>query len=104
MPPAGPSSGKRPPAAHSRGRAGRDPISGKDPGPRTRSKLGDTVFAVVHVLALVAVFLYGLVALIGRNPARFALVMGGLGLYYVLVLHAPVKKEIARRREGRPKP
>ena len=104
MPPAGLSSGKRPPAAHSRGRAGRGPISGQAPGPRTRSKLSDTVFAVVHVLALVAVFLYGLVALIGRNPARFALVMGGLVLYYVLVLHAPVKKEIARRREGRPKP
>jgi hypothetical protein len=66
-----------------------------------RSKLGDTAFAIAHVLALIAVFIYGLVALIAGNTPRFAFVMGGLLVYYVLVLHKPVKKEIARRRAGR---
>jgi hypothetical protein len=68
------------------------------------TKLGDTVFAVAHMLALAAVFIYGLVALVRGNRPRFAVVMGGLVLYYFLVLHKPVKKEIARRREGRPRP
>lgn len=64
-------------------------------------KLGDTIFSIVHLLAIIAVFLYGVVALIGGNTARFALVMGGLAVYYVLVLHKPMRKEIARRRAGR---
>lgn len=64
-------------------------------------KLGDTIFSIVHLLAIIAVFLYGVVALIGGNTARFALVMGGLAVYYVLILHKPMRKEIARRRAGR---
>src|SRR5512136_150954 len=103
MPPAGPSGEGHPPVDHSRGRVRRDLIPGQGPGPRPPSKLGDTVFAVAHMLALIAVFIYGLVALIGGNTPRFALVMGGLTLYYFLVLHKPVKNEIARRREGRPR-
>jgi len=70
-------------------------------GAGTLKKLGDTIFAVAHLLALIAVFLYGAVALLRGNYARFALVMGGLAVYYVLVLHKPVRKEIARRRAGR---
>ena len=69
-----------------------------------RSKLGDTLFAIVHVLALVAVFLYGVVALIRGNRGRFGVVMAGLIVYYFVVLHKPVRKEIARRRAGRPRP
>jgi hypothetical protein len=64
-------------------------------------KIGDTIFSIIHLLALIAVFLYGVVALVRTNYARFALVMGGLALYYAIVLHKPVRKEIARRRAGR---
>ncbi len=73
-------------------------------GSGERSKLGDTVFAVVHLLALVAVFLYGVVALVRGNRGRFGVILAGLVFYYVLVLHKPVKKEIARRRAGRARP
>ncbi len=69
-----------------------------------RSKLGDTLFAVVHLLALIAVFLYGVVALVRGNRGRFAIVMAGLVVYYFVVLHKPVRKEIARRRAGRNRP
>jgi hypothetical protein len=61
-------------------------------------KLGDTIFAIVHVIALIAVFVYGLVGLIQRNTGRFAIVCGGLALYYFLVLHKAVIKEIGRKR------
>ena len=103
MPPANPRGERHSPAGHSDGRVRRNLTPGSDPGPPPPSKLGDTAFAVAHVLALVAVFVYGLVALIGGNIPRFALVGGGLVVYYFLVLQKPVKNEIARRREGRPK-
>jgi hypothetical protein len=64
-----------------------------------RSKLGDTIFAIVHVIALIAVFIYGVIGLIQRNTGRFAVVMGGLVLYYFLVLHKAVRKEIDRKRK-----
>jgi len=73
----------------------------KSPGPPPPPKLADTLFSVFHVLALAAVFIYGVVALIGGNTLRFGIVMAGLAVYYALVLHAPVKKEIARKRAGR---
>jgi hypothetical protein len=66
-----------------------------------RSKLGDTLFAIVHVLALIAVFVYGVVALLQKNTGRFAVVLGGLVLYYFLVLHKAVRKEIERKRKLR---
>jgi hypothetical protein len=64
-----------------------------------RSKLGDTIFAIVHVVALIAVFVYGVTGLVERNTGRFAVVMGGLIVYYFLVLHKAVRKEIDRKRK-----
>jgi hypothetical protein len=64
-----------------------------------RSKLGDTLFAIVHLLALVGLVIYALVALIQGNALRFAVLMGGLALYYILVLHKPVRREIDRKRK-----
>ena len=46
----------------------------------------------------IAVFVYGVVGLVQRNTARFAVVCGGLVLYYFLVLHKAVLKEIQRKR------
>jgi hypothetical protein len=72
--------------------------SSPPPAAGPRAKLGDTIFAVIHVLALAAIFIYGLVGLVQGNTGRFAVVMAGLLFYYVLVLHKPVVKEIRRKR------
>jgi 4-hydroxybenzoate polyprenyltransferase len=69
-----------------------------------RTKLGDTIFAIVHVIALIAVFIYGLIGLIQRNTGRFAIVCVGLVLYYFLVLHKAVRKEIGRKRRLKDSP
>ena len=45
-------------------------------------KFGDTIFAVVHVLALLAILVYGFVGLVQGNTGRFVVVMAGLVLYY----------------------
>jgi hypothetical protein len=74
------------------------------PDEKKRSKLGDTVFAVFHLVLLVAIAVAGLVALIQGNTTRFAVTAGGLALYYVLVLHKPVLKEIERRRNLKSRP
>lgn len=64
----------------------------------TRPKLADTVFSVVHALALIAIFIYGVIGLVQRNVGRFAVVLLGLAVYYALVLHKPVVKEFKRKR------
>jgi hypothetical protein len=63
------------------------------------SNLGDTIFAVVHLLLIVAVFVYGVAALFRGNVLRFVVVATGLAVYYFLVLHKAVLKEIDRRRK-----
>ena len=64
-----------------------------------RSKLGDTIFAVVHLLLIIAVFVYGIVALVQGNVLRFIVVAAGMAVYYFLVLHKAVLKEIDRKRK-----
>jgi len=73
-------------------------------GGKERSRLGDTIFSVVHLIGIAAVFVYGMVALVQRNLPRFGIVMGGLALYYFLILHTPVTREIARKRAARRRP
>jgi p-aminobenzoyl-glutamate transporter AbgT len=70
----------------------------KSSSPDKRSPLGDTIFAIVHLLLLIAILVYGLVSLVLGNSRRFVVIMGCLVLYYFLVLHKPVFKEIERRR------
>ena len=65
---------------------------------KPRSKLGDTIFALFHVLALTALAVFAVIDLIQGNATRFGVVGGGLILYYLLVLRKPVLKEIERRR------
>lgn len=64
----------------------------------SKSKLGDTIFALVHVLALAAFVVLAVIDLVRGNTTRFGVIAGALVLYYVLVLHKPVAKEIERRR------
>ncbi|MCD6192070.1 MAG: hypothetical protein J7L26_01205 [Candidatus Aminicenantes bacterium] len=60
--------------------------------------MGDWLFAFFHLFLLLGVFVYTLIALFQRNYSRFALLAAGLTLYYFLVLHPAVKKEIKRKK------
>jgi 4-hydroxybenzoate polyprenyltransferase len=66
-----------------------------------RSKLGDTTFAVFHLLLLISVAVYAIIGLVQGNTMRFAVIMAGLVLYYFIVLHKAVLKEIDRKRKLR---
>ncbi len=59
----------------------------------------DWIFAFVHLFLLVGVLIYAFVSLFQGNVVRFALLLALLTLYYFLVLHKAVKKEIARKRK-----
>ena len=60
--------------------------------------MSDTIFAFLHLGGLLAAAAYAAVSLARGNVARFGLVAALLAVYYVLVLHPAVRKEIARRR------
>lgn len=66
-----------------------------------RPKLGDTIFAVFHLLLLITVAVYAIIGLVQGNTMRFAVIMAGLVLYYFIVLRKAVFKEIDRKRKLR---
>ena len=70
----------------------------KASSPPKKSPLGDTIFAIVHLLLLIVIFVYAVVSFVLGNARRSAVILGCLVLYYILVLHKPVFKEIERRR------
>lgn len=68
------------------------------PDDKSRSTLGDTIFALFHVIALAALAVFAVIDLVQGNLTRFGVIAGALVLYYILVLHKPMLKEIERRR------
>ncbi len=64
----------------------------------------DSLFAFLHLGALVAVLGYAVYSLVRGNAATFALILVLLGAYYYFVLHPAVLKEVARRRSLKGKP
>ena len=56
------------------------------------------IFPFLHLGALLAVLVYAVVSLLRGNVARFALILLLLAVYYIVLLHPAVKKEVARRR------
>ena len=58
----------------------------------------DTIFAFLHMGGLLVAVAYAVVSLVRGNTSRFALILALLVLYYLLILHPAVKKEIARRK------
>lgn len=58
----------------------------------------NTIFAFLHLGALVAALAYAVVSLLRGNFPRFILILVLLVIYYIFLLHPAVKKEIARRR------
>ncbi len=63
--------------------------------------MSDTVFALLHLAVLLAVLAYALLSLFAGNTARGGLLLILLAVYYLLVLHKAVLREIARRRAHR---
>jgi hypothetical protein len=60
--------------------------------------MSDTLFALLHVAGLLAVLVYAIICLFSGNAARGELLLLLLAVYYFLVLHKAVRKEIARKR------
>jgi hypothetical protein len=61
----------------------------------------DTIFAIVHLFVLLGVLGYSIFSILRGNIARGGLILALLAVYYFLVLHKAVRKEIARRRAGK---
>ncbi len=58
----------------------------------------NTLFAFVHLGALLAALAYAVVSLVQGNAPRFGLIIVLLAIYYIFILHPAVKKEVARRK------
>jgi hypothetical protein len=63
--------------------------------------MSDTLFALLHLAALLAILAYAGLSLFTGNTGRGVLLLLLLAIYYLLVLHKAVRKEIARRRARR---
>jgi hypothetical protein len=61
--------------------------------------MSDTLFAIIHLSALLGIFGYGIWSLVAGNSNRGLILILLLIIYYFLVLHKAVLKEIARRRK-----
>jgi hypothetical protein len=61
--------------------------------------MSDTIFAIVHLFVLLGVLGYAALSIIRGHSARGGLILVLLVVYYFLVLHKAVRKEIARKRK-----
>ena len=61
--------------------------------------MSDWIFAFVHLFLLIAIIVYAFVSLVQGNMFRFGLIAVCLIIYYFVVLHQPVKREIERRKK-----
>lgn len=58
----------------------------------------NTLFAFLHLGALLAAVAYAIVVLVQGNVGRFGLIIALLAIYYVFLLHPAVVKEIKRKK------
>lgn len=58
----------------------------------------NTIVAFLHLGALLAAVGYAVVSLVRGNLPRFGLIVVLLAIYYVLLLHPAVVKEVKRKR------
>jgi hypothetical protein len=59
--------------------------------------MSDTIFSIVHLFVLLGVLGYAVLSIVRGNVARGGLILVLLAVYYFLVLHKAVRKEIARK-------
>jgi membrane protein implicated in regulation of membrane protease activity len=64
-----------------------------------KSDLVDWAFSFFHLFLLLGVFIYAFISLFMGNTLRFGIIMFCLGVYYFLVLHKNVVKEIKRTKK-----
>lgn len=62
----------------------------------------DWIFAFIHLFVLAAIMIYAILSLVKGNTMRFAIIALLLVLYYFLILHKSLKKEIRRKRKKSP--
>ena len=62
----------------------------------------DWIFAFFHLFLLLAIVVYAFISLLQGNTLRFAFIIALLIIYYFLVLHKSVKREIQRKRNKQP--
>jgi hypothetical protein len=62
------------------------------------SRLGDTVFAFVHMALLAGALVLAVLSLLKGDTWRFLIICCCLLIYYVIVLDKPLRQEIARRQ------
>ncbi len=67
----------------------------------SKANKSGTIFALAHLILLIAVAVYGLISLIQGNVFRSVFIFALLIGYYFLVLHQNVKKEISRKKDKR---
>ena len=58
----------------------------------------NAIFPFLHLGALLGLLAYAIVSLVRGDVPRFGVIIILLAIYYVLLLHPGVKKEIARRK------
>lgn len=61
--------------------------------------MGGLIFAFFHMFLLLGAIGYAFYTLFKGNHLRFAMMAVCLILYYFLILHKAVKKEIERKKE-----
>ncbi len=61
----------------------------------------DWIFAFFHLFLLLGAVLYAFFSLFKGNYLRFIVIIVLLTIYYFLVLHKAVRKEIERKRKER---
>jgi len=61
----------------------------------------DWIFAFFHLVLLIGLIVYAVFSLFKGNNFRFGLIIICLIVYYFLVLHKGVKKEIERKQKKR---
>jgi len=59
----------------------------------------DWIFAFFHLFLLLGAVFYAFFSLLKGNYLRFIVIIVLLTIYYFLVLHKAVKKEIKRKRK-----
>jgi len=61
----------------------------------------DWIFSFFHLFLLLGVVFYAFFSLLKGNYLRFVVIILLLTVYYFLVLHKAVRKEIERKRKER---
>jgi len=63
--------------------------------------MADWIFAFFHFFLVLGIIAYAFYSLLKGNISRFTVIIILIAVYYFLVLHKAVRKEIERKRKKR---